>query len=591
MQERKHREKMSRRQLLKRAADAATASPTTLPSEVRPLRSSQPREQRVRAAAPPSMSYIALTRMTFGIRPGDLDVAYIDSLPGATEEERVDAFIEEQLAPDNIDDSALEARLAASNFSMITPDLTNLTPPLDPPPSMPPTAEDYRRYFWQHPYRDPNDVGWDFTAQPANEMERYLFTRAVFTRKQLLEVMVHFWLDHFHIYGWDTPQISLMSHYVEHVLRPHALGNFRALLEEVARSTQMLYFLDNYTNSRSGPNENWGRELFELHTMGSENYLGTLDQSEVPPDPQDPTLPLGYVDGDIYETARAFTGWTISNDPNNTAIGDRGDFLYRDGWHDKGNKVVLKKLFGLYGGLEDGLIVLDLVSKHPGTARHLARKLVERLVSDDAPQALVDSAADIWYQNWEAPDQIAQVVRHILQSTAFKTTWGAKVKRPMEAAISSMRIMASERTIEPDDDFSNRFLNYFDQTGNSPFIVRQPNGFPDSAHDWLGTTSIMMRWRVANWLTDARDPADDSHYIDLMAQHPPEHTTSIAIADFWIDRVLGRAIDPIDRTELIDFMAQGTNPEFPLNLEEDRIKERIRALVGLLMMSTYFQEK
>jgi uncharacterized protein (DUF1800 family) len=217
--------------------------------------------------------------------------------------------------------------------------------------------------------------------------------------------------------------------------------------------------------------------VFELHTLGAENYLGVKRQSDVPVDPEG--RPVGYVDDDVYEATRCFTGWTVANNDSGPG-GNTGLFLYRDDWHDRFQKTVLGRFIPAdQSAMKDGRDVLDALAEHPGTARHVCRKLCRRLISDDPPEGLVQSAADLFLAQKEAADQLKQVVRHILRSTAFRSTWGEKIKRPFEAIVSALRATNADFTIRLDDSDSNSFLWLYSNIGQDLFSWESPDGYPD----------------------------------------------------------------------------------------------------------------
>ena len=155
------------------------------------------------------------------------------------------------------------------------------------------------------------------------------------SERQLVQVLSDFWFNHFNVFPEDVLVRSVFSHYEQDVIRAHVLGNFREMLEAVATSPAMLFYLDNVASRNSGPNENFSRELFELHTLGSENYLGVGLQREVPQD--EAGNPIGYVDADVFEATRCFTGWSFDDDV--------GAFLYRSDWNDRFQKNVLGRFF------------------------------------------------------------------------------------------------------------------------------------------------------------------------------------------------------------------------------------------------------
>lgn len=511
----------------------------------------------------PPLSIRVLNKMAFG--PTPQAIAEFQAL-GANDDARLAAYIEQQLNPNSpLDNSDYISRVATANFV---------------------TLNKTRQQLWQEHYR--GDSGHNNRTRGLREIERLLFIRAVYSKRQLIELLADFWHNHFNIYGWSMSQIAAMfPYYDREVIRGHMLGNFRNMLLAMAQSTEMLYYLDNYTNTNSGPNENFARELFELHAMGAENYLGVMRQSDVPTD--EDGYPLGYVDDDVYEATRAFTGWTVANRDGEPG-GDTGLFLYRADWHDRFQKSVLGGFLPAdQPALKDGNDVLDLVAYHPGTARYICRKLCRRLISDDPPDALVESAADLFFAQRFANDQLTQVVRHILQSDEFKMTWGEKIKRPFEATVSAMRATNADFTIKYEDSDSNSFLYRYDLIGQAPFAWQTPDGYPDSKDHWQSSSSLLMRWRMCNWLVDERD-SDDNYYLDIIGQTPfATINTATKIVDFWINRVFGYNIDAGDRQIIINFMADESGADEVLDMSNNRVTDRLRSTVALILNSPQFQ--
>ena len=515
----------------------------------------------------PPVGIIALNRMGFGPRPGDL--AAFNAL-GATDTERLEAYVAQQLSPVSIDDSELEARLTAANFASYGLNPNN--------------ADTYLATLWDWYINDNAPGGNSSSGVPRDELIRATFLRAMYSKRQFAEVLADFWLNHFNVFIEDSSFVRATFPHLDRIVRSYQFGNFRAMLEQVARSPAMLYYLDNYTSSDGGPNENFCRELFELHTLGSENYLGTGAQNTVPTDSEG--FPLGYVDADVFEATRCFTGWSFSYGVGGD--GDTGLFYYRPDDHDRFQKTVL----GLFipqdqVDLADGQQVLDRLAAHPGTGRYIARKLCRRLVSDDPPQSLIDQAAAVFTDQWQAGNQLRQVYETILLSDAFRNTWGEKVKRPFEIAVSAMRAAGADFTLKMDDNDTNSFLWRYDDTGQEPFHWPAPNGFPDGREAWQRMTPRTMSWRLCNWLIDFDDD-NGNYYLDILAQTPANVRSANALADFWIDRILGRAMDPVDREEIVQFMGQGINPDFDLDLADSSTSDRLRAMVGLILMAPDF---
>ncbi len=503
--------------------------------------------------APPSAAVIAFNRMGFGPRPGD--IAAFNAL-GSNDVDRLTAYVDQQISPGTIDDSACDARIAAAGFT---------------------TLNKSQAQLWLDHVEA--DVSWSERMRPFFEIERMAFLRGVHSKRQLAEVLADFWHNHFNVYGYDYWSGPLWVHYDRDVIRANQLGNFRVMLEAVATSPCMLYFLDNYTSSNAGPNENWARELIELHTLGAENYLGVMRQVDVPLDGSG--APVGYVDDDVFEATRSFTGWTFDF--------DTGLFEYRSDWHDHFQKTVL----GTYmppnqAALADGQDVLDAVAFHPGTARHIARKLCRRLISDDPPQTVVDAAAAVFETGKNDSDQLAQVVRTILLSVEFRTTWGEKIKRPFEVAVGAMRAAEADFSFALDESETDSFFWRYDQAGQPLFSWRAPNGYSDLREDWQSATPRVHLWRLCNWLVDVEDAADN-HLLDVVGQTPTGVRTANELADFWIDRVLGGAMPTAERSEIVEFMAQGHNPTYDLPVDSDGgTQERLRSMVSLILMSPSF---
>lgn len=501
----------------------------------------------------PPLEVIALNHLTFGPRPGDLES--FRNL-GATDEQRLIAFADQQLNPASILDSACDARLINENFQTMQKSLEQL---------------------WADHVVN-NDQGWEYRMLPLTESERAAWIRAVYSKRQLFEILADFWHNHFNVYGWHSYVGPVFVHYDRDVIRANALGNFRQMLEDVAKSTAMLYYLDNYINQVGGFNENWARELLELHSLGAENYLGVMDPFSVPVDENG--LPVGYVDNDVYEAARCFTGWRLDYSSWEPGVGQSGTFLYYPDWHDRANKFFMQKYLPAdQAPLKDGLDVLDAIAAHPGTARHIARKLARRLISDNPPEEVVAAAAAVFISHVDSPDQLKRVVREIILSDAFRTTFGDKIKRPFECAASILRITNA--------DFipSNEFSWNSDDMGQPLFSYGAPNGYSDEKEDWTGTTSLLQRWQLTNALLEGWI---EGSVIDLVSQMPSSVRTPNAIADFWINRILGRPMHPAEnRQEIVEFIAQGRNPDF--DLPDDMRIERTPRMVALILMSPDFQ--
>src|SRR5205809_2243726 len=259
------------------------------------------------------------------------------------------------------------------------------------------------------------------------ELQRAALLRAIYSERQLYEVMVDFWENHFSIFANKDDDRYLLTSFDRDTIRPFALARFRDLLGASAHSPAMLYYLDNWRSSVPRPypakgdkpagvdgglNENYARELMELHTMGVDG---------------------GYTQQDVQEVARAFTGWSVE------APQRSGEFTFRPRMHDDGQKVVLGHKVN-EGGMKDGEMVVDILAKHSSTARFISTKLVRRFVSDDPPQSLVNRVADVYKQTG---GDVREMLRAIFISREFSSSQaiGAKTKTPFEFAVSAIRLL------------------------------------------------------------------------------------------------------------------------------------------------------
>ena len=504
-----------------------------------------------------------LTRATHGYTQPEF--AAFNAL-GATDDARWAAWVAQQLDPASIADGNCDARLASAGYTTLGKSLQQL---------------------WADHHSVTNN--YFLRMLPANEVDCATIIRQTYSKRQLYEIMVGFWHDHFSVFGWDYDGGPVFPHYDRDVIRPNALGNFRTLLETVGKSTTMMYFLDLYASTNEGPNENYARELLELHTLGVENYAGIL-----PPD--DPSLPIGtsgdglpvrlnYVDNDVYEAARALTGWTIRNGHWEYPAEDDGTYVYRLDWHDTFNKFFLNRYFpqSQVDNGADGRKVFDILAAHPGTARFIARKLCRRFVGDNPGGALVDSVATVFQQNWQAPDQIAQVVGTILASDEFKTSWGTKMKRPAMSAISALRGLGADFTPVPDSNpdpgswtTTEEFMSRVQGTGNRLFYWPAPDGYPDTQQAWSGSSALGMTFRMLARIPEMHAVNGDNaspFLADVHAQcialfpDPAQRTANILIGH-WCDRLYGYRPEPT-RTMVVDFLRQNAAADAPLDIVTD----------------------
>ncbi len=524
----------------------------------------------------PPFAVQVLNRLSYAATPTTL--AEFNAL-GGNDRERLANYVDWQLDWDAIDDSAVESRLSTAGYTTLGKSLSQL--------------------WTDHVAPNPE---YAIRMRPANEVQRAAFVRAVYSRRQLRELLVNFWHDHFNVQGTEFSAGPVFPHYTRDVIRAHAKGNFRAMLEAVAQSTAMLYFLDNINNSRSGPNENFARELLELHTFGAENYLGFTDPFQVPPCPEDPAYPIGYTDIDVYETAAAFTGWSAKNGHWEFPSENDGTFVYRQSWHDAGPKFLLGMLiYPEQPAMKDGRDVLDRLASHPRVAKFICRKLIRRFVTDTPKQSLVDSAAAIFRAHWQRPDQIELVLRHILNSNEFVYSWGMKNRRPFEATVAAMRTLGHDWTPRVGHGRSDDFLWLFGFTGHVPYNWPAPNGYPDTGLAWSGANSFAMTWRVLGWLAETSDNGTPlSPILATTRTGVAAPWTAEKLVNFWCNRLLGYQPEAARRQVLVKFMAQNGGAHETIadtdawsgnQLKSHYNQQRLRSLVSLILMSPEFMTR
>ena len=521
-------------------------------------------------------AFFALNRLGYGARPGE-----------AAEFARHDfrIWLEEQLNPPPGDDpetvQALENAQLRIKYAAGDPAKNQNWEAIDEMQLLGTLAQ-------------PIDVLWPTVAErdkhdgaerrrPLLEVISATLIRAVHSQYPLREVMCNFWHDHFNVDAWGSEQVAVaLPTYDRDVIRPNCLGNFRHLLESVATSTAMLYYLSNHSSRAGSANENYGRELFELHTLGRQAYLNDkYDRWRDVPGALE-GQPVGYIDEDVYESARSFTGWTVED---GTAIdGGRklpqtGRFAYVENWHDGYQKRVLAAdITEFRPAMADGRRVLDLVASHPATARFVCTKLVRRLVADNPPAGLVDVSARIWRDNLHAPDQISKVVRAIARSPEFAASRSAKVRRPF--ALVACFARAGALNLMPTEPL----INTLSAAGQRLYGYPNPTGLPDDKAYFLGTNSMRARWQLVlglaqnSWGTGAFRPSAAMGEAALDAH---------GAAAFWLMAFTGSA-DPQQVTAIVDGM--GLAPEQPIGPPDSPDTEKRLALIAAYAaMSPGFQ--
>jgi uncharacterized protein (DUF1800 family) len=292
-------------------------------------------------------------------------------------------------------------------------------------------------------------------AQAYSELRTAHFIRTVHSQNQLEENLTDFWLNHFNVNAGETQVRIGLARYEYDTIRPHVLGKFRDLLGAVASSWSMMYYLDNYLSVFRRINENYARELMELHTLSVDG---------------------GYTQADVQEVARAFTGWGVN--------ARAGAFAYNDGQHDPGAKTVLGTGLPANQGRKDGEDVLDLLAKHPSTAHFISLKLARRFVSDTPSDALVSRCADAFTGSG---GDISEVLRTMLSSAEFwaEAFGPGKIKTPHEYVVSALRALGAEVTSAARITDSRGGLESLTSMGMPTYEASDPTGWSDRGSDWI----------------------------------------------------------------------------------------------------------
>jgi uncharacterized protein (DUF1800 family) len=339
----------------------------------------------------------------------------------------------------------------------------------------------------------------------AHDLAEAKIYRAVYSNRQLEEVLTDFWFNHFNVYLDKGADHYLVTSYERDAIRPYVLGSFKDLLEATAKSPAMLFYLDNWQSvapntpvrgprvrpnangkigkkTSRGLNENYARELLELHTMGVDG---------------------GYSQKDIIEVARCFTGWTI-RDPRRGA-----GFEFNPRVHDNGEKTVLSVKIPAGGGEEDGYKVLDILVHQPATARFVSKKLATRFVADNPPPALVDRMAATFSKT---NGDLREVMKTMLDSKEFwsQGAYKAKVKSPLEMVASALR------ATNADVSFAFGLANKIADLGEPLYRKQEPTGYSNSGEEWVNSAALLARMNFALALTDNKLPGVkiDQHRFD-----------------------------------------------------------------------------
>jgi uncharacterized protein (DUF1800 family) len=507
-----------------------------------------------------------LNRLGYGPRPGDIERVKRIGLA---------AYVERQLDPARIPDDRVEASVQAfPTLTLSVPEALRVYP--EPDPKL--LAKVQSGEMSQQELRQAAPLERR-PARIAVELQAAKLTRAVLSERQLQEAMVDFWFNHFNVDARKGAVKWMIADYERSAIRPHALGKFRDLLLATARHPAMLFYLDNWMSTkadlivRAGPqrgrqmglNENYAREIMELHTLGVDG---------------------GYTQKDVIDVARAFSGWSIEK-PR-----EQGTFVFRAPAHDQGEKQILGHVLPAGGGEQDGVRVIDILSNHPSTARFIATKLARRFVSDDPPPALVERAVRTFR---DTNGDIRKVMVTIIVSPEFFSAeaYRAKIKTPLEIVASSVRALDGELAPPatpgaqgPGGGFA--LAQQVGKLGEPLYQQQPPTGYPDRAEAWVNSGALLNRMNFALGLTANRVPGvrvDLARAVGSADRRRPE-----LVLDGLLGSVLQGQATPQTRSVLA---AQLDNPEIARPTSGDRgpATTDVEKLAALVLGSPEFQRR
>jgi uncharacterized protein (DUF1800 family) len=391
----------------------------------------------------------------------------------------------------------------------------------------------------------------------ADELQTATILRATFGSHQLYERMVEFWTDHFAIDLASDDQWFLKRAHDREVIRAHALGRFEDLLIASSASPAMLHFLDQAQSTAENPNENFARELLELHTLGVDG---------------------GYDETDVKETARLLTGWSFERQTY--------AFFFRQAAHDPAPATILGNTYG-GAGPAGGVALLKDLARHPATARFLALKLCRRFVSDDPSSALVSSVASAYLA---ADTDIAATLRHLFNHSEFWSSAGKKHRRPIDAMVAFLRATSTRPVVTHAEYWTavwlrRFFVAAFELLGQAPMRWPDPDGYPDAAAAWVHPVGLLARWNaflavVQGWywsfsfdptaVLGSRLPVSAGAFVDTVAK-----------------ALLSRAPTTPERNALLTYLGLAAKAR----VDPATYDVRARHLIALVASSPAFQKR
>jgi uncharacterized protein (DUF1800 family) len=431
--------------------------------------------------------------------------------------------------------------------------------------------------------------------------------RAAYSQNQLQEVMTDFWFNHFNVSITKNDCAEFVPAYERDVIRPNSLGRFNELLLKTAKSPAMLFYLDNFISSvpvdsmsmsgqrARGLNENYAREVMELHTLGVDG---------------------GYTQQDVTQAARVLTGWGIYpmgeyakgggmamlkkfSDQQIASRGfvHEGDFFFNANRHDKGAKTVLGHVFPAGGGYEEGVELLGLLAQHPSTAKFISRKLAVRFVSDEPPASLIDKMAKTFL---DKNGDIRQVLLTMVGAPEF---WSAqslreKTKSPFELAIGSVRSLHAT-ILQPIP-----LYNWVTRMGEKKYYYQAPTGYPDKGAYWINTGSLLNRMNFGLALAAGRVPGVSVDLLALNGGHEPESAQAALLIygklilperdlDATVKRLTPMLSDPGFAQKVSEASAKVSQPEEGVAMAGDvaGADPMLAQVVGIIIGSPEYQRR
>ena len=473
-----------------------------------------------------------LSRLTFGARPNDVDEVIKMGL-GRWVEKQLDASFSNDLINAKLADyetlkmdneTIVNTYLNAGQVVKLSQKAGLLNKDSVDKINKPEYREEIKKLMEQQGLKAPGEL----VRQTINQK----IIRAVYAENQLQELLTDFWFNHFNVSQTKGQSQPYILTYERDAIRPNVMGKFETLLTATAQHPAMLYYLDNATsvsddnrfatrmmrnnklgnkNKRSGLNENYAREVMELHTLGVDG---------------------GYTQQDVTEVARALTGWTVRPMIKGTAAFKlmdgidksmmnkqgffvQGDFLFRANKHDEGEKKILGNQFPANGGYKEGLEVLHLLAAHPSTAKFICTKLAIRFVSDSPSVALIDKMTEAFKLS---KGDIKAVMISMLNSSEFwkKDVVRSKIKSPFELVISAVRA-TNAKVYQP-----FQLYNWSSRMGQKFYSYQAPTGFPDNASFWVNSGSLLNRMNFGLAFASQKIPGISTDLMALNNNHEPE---------------------------------------------------------------------